>query len=295
MNSPTDAITRASDGDSKTYERIAAAITFMRQNYLHQPDLETVARHVHLSEYHFQRVFTRWAGISPKRFLQYLTVEYAKAKIAETKSLLELTLEVGLSSSGRLHDLFVTLEAMSPGEFKASGGGTQIWYGVHETPFGACLLATTARGICDLHFFDAADQEATEQALYTKWSKTELIRDQNAAREISDRLFKPGNRSSFVLHVQGTNFQIQVWRALLRLPFGSMTTYQGLANSMGRPTAARAVGSAIGSNAIGYLIPCHRVIRASGAIGGYRWGLERKAALLGWEASLTNNSAHELP
>lgn len=277
--------------DSETYERIAKALAFMRQYHLNQPDLETIAQHVHLSEYHFQRLFTKWAGISPKRFLQYLTVEYAKSKIIETKSLLELTLNAGLSSPGRLHDLFVKLEAMSPGEFKARGAGLQIWYGIHETPFGRSLIATTARGICNLHFLNVIDEKTAEHHFCTEWANAEIRRDQQATREISDRIFQPvaANSSPLVLYVKGTNFQIQVWRALLRVPFGGITTYQGLAESMGRPTAARAIGNALGSNQVGYLIPCHRVIRESGEMGGYRWGLERKAVLLGWEASRNQN------
>jgi AraC family transcriptional regulator of adaptative response/methylated-DNA-[protein]-cysteine methyltransferase len=277
--------------DSETYERIAKAIAFMRQNHLNQPDLNTIAQYVNLSEYHFQRLFTKWAGISPKRFLQYLTVEYAKSKIAKTKSLLDLTVEAGLSSPGRLHDLFVKLEAMSPGEFKAEGAGLQIRYGVHESPFGNCLIATTARGICNLLFLNAIDEKIAEYHLRQEWAKAEIIGDRQKTKDICDRIFQPvaTNSSPLVLHVKGTNFQIQVWRALLRVPFGGIATYQGLAESMGCPTAARAVGNALGRNPVGYLIPCHRVIRASGEMGGYRWGLELKAALLGWEASRNEN------
>lgn len=281
--------------DSETYDRIARAIAFMRQNHLNQPDLKTIAQYVHLSEYHFQRLFTKWAGISPKRFLQYLTVEYAKSKITETKSLLDLTMDAGLSSPGRLHDLFVKLEAMSPGEFKTGGAGLQIRYGVHESPFGYCLIATTTRGICNLHFFNVVDEKTAEHYLRQEWAKAEIIRDRQETRDICDRIFQPvaTNSSPLVLHVKGTNFQIQVWRALLRVPFGGIATYQGLAQLMGRPTAARAVGNALGSNPVGYLIPCHRVIRASGEIGGYRWGLELKATLLGWEASRNENLEQE--
>lgn len=284
-------LTESTTYDVETYERIAKAIAFMRQNHLNQPDLKTIAEHVNLSEYHFQRLFTTWAGISPKRFSQYLTIEYAKSKITETKNLLDLTIEAGLSSPGRLHDLFVKLEAMSPGEFKAGGAGLQIRYGVHETPFGYCLIATTARGICNLYFLDKTDEKTAEDYLRIKWTNAEIIRDQQMTEEISDRIFNPfaDHRSSLVLHVKGTNFQIQVWRALLRIPFAGITTYQGLAASIGRPTAARAIGNAIGSNPVGYLIPCHRVIRESGAMGGYRWGLERKTVILGWEASRNQN------
>jgi AraC family transcriptional regulator of adaptative response/methylated-DNA-[protein]-cysteine methyltransferase len=274
--------------DSEDYNRIAQAIAFMRQHHLNQPDLATVAQHIGLSEYHFQRRFTQWAGISPKRFLQYLTVEYAKARINQTKSMLDLALDTGLSSPGRLHDLFVNLEAMSPGEFKTAGAGLQIRYGMHETPFGKALIATTARGICNVYFLAGADESTAEQMLQQAWPKATIIHDQQATQPLHDLIFNStvsGDRKSLTLLVKGTNFQIQIWRALLSIPFGGITTYQGIAELVGRPTAARAVGNAIGSNPVAYLIPCHRVIRESGELGGYRWGLERKTAILGWEAS----------
>ncbi len=281
-------------GDLATYELMAKAIAFIRQNHRQQPDLAAIAQQVHLSEYHFQRLFTKWAGISPKRFLQYLTVEYAKSKIAETKNLLELTGDVGLSSAGRLHDLFVNLEAMSPQEFKTGGKGLQIWYGIHETMFGDCLIATTERGICNLYFLDGMDNQAAALMLREEWSKAEIICDRQITQPICDRLFShlpnlnPDSQPTLTLYVKGTNFQIQVWRALLRIPFGGITTYQDLGRSLGRPKSARAIGNAVGSNPISYIIPCHRVIRESGELGGYRWGLERKTAILGWEASYQN-------
>ncbi|MEG3907862.1 methylated-DNA--[protein]-cysteine S-methyltransferase [Microcoleus sp. w1-18aA5] len=275
---------------SEDYHRIARAIAFMRQHHLNQPNLATVAQHIGLSEYHFQRLFTQWAGISPKRFLQYLTVEYAKSKITQTKSLLDLTLDVRLSSPGRLHDLFVNLEAMSPGEFKAGGAGLQIRYGIHDTPFGTSLIATTARGICNLYFLETTDEQTAEQRLQLTWKKAEIIRDEPATQSLRDLIFTSetlSEQKSLTLLVKGTNFQIQVWRALLQLPFGAIATYQTIAQMVARPTAARAVGNAIGKNAIGYLIPCHRVIRESGELGGYGWGVERKTVMLGWEASHT--------
>jgi AraC family transcriptional regulator, regulatory protein of adaptative response / methylated-DNA-[protein]-cysteine methyltransferase len=280
---------QAASLDSDDYERIASAIAFMRQNLLSQPDLKTVALQVNLSEYHFQRMFTKWAGISPKRFLQYLTVEYAKSRISQTKNLLDLTLDVGLSSPGRLHDLFVKLEAMSPGEFKAAGAGLQITYGIHQTSFGKCLIATTTRGICNLYFLKSTDEREAEKVLHLEWQKADIIRDEQATDRINNRIFNPAafNREKpLVLWVKGTNFQIQVWRALLQVPFGGMTTYQNLAESIGCPTSARAVGNAVGNNPISYLIPCHRVIRNSGELGGYRWGIQRKSAMLGWEATM---------
>ena len=290
MNIPTETTLVENISDRNTYGLIAIAIAFIRQNHLQQPDLTAIAKQVHLSESHFQRLFTKWAGISPKRFLQYLTVEYAKSKITETRNLLELTEDVGLSSSGRLHDLFVNLEAMSPQEFKSGGVGLKICYGIHESMFGNCLIATTSRGICNLHFLDAMDNQTAALLLRKEWAKAEIISDRQVTQEISDRLFShipnpiAANQSPLVLYVKGTNFQIQVWRALLQVPFGGITTYQGIARSIGRPTAARAIGNAVGRNPISYIIPCHRVIRESGELGGYRWGLERKTALLGWEA-----------
>lgn len=274
--------------ESEDYQRIARAIAFIRKHRPHQPDLTTVAQHIGLSESHFQRLFTQWAGISPKRFLQYLTLEYAKSQIKQTQSLFELTLDVGLSSPGRLHDLFVNLEAMSPGEYKAGGLGLQIHYGVYDTPFGQSLIATTTRGVCNLHFLDRANERAAEQILRQSWPKAEIIRDPKATQALCDSIFDPatfGTQKPLTLLVKGTNFQIQVWRALLQIPLGGMTTYRTVAEAIGRPTATRAVGNAVGKNPISYLIPCHRVIRASGELGGYRWGQERKTALLGWEAS----------
>lgn len=268
------------DNNSEDYNRVARAIAFIQQNHLVQPNLTTVAQHIGLSDSHFQRLFTQWAGISPKRFLQYLNIEYAKSKIAQSKSLLDLTLDLGLSSSGRLHDLFVNLEAMSPGEFKTGGAGLRIRYGIHDTPFGKALIATTLRGICHLQF------DVDEQALQAEWANAEIVLDPQATQPLCDLIFNPGSYNErLTVWVKGTNFQVQVWRALLTIPFGEMTTYHRLAEQIGRPTAARAVGNAVSKNSIGYLIPCHRVIRESGELGGYRWGAERKTAILGWEAS----------
>ena len=244
--------------NSEDYSRVARAIAFIQQNQLAQPSLTTVAQHIGLSDAHFQRLFTQWAGISPKRFLQYLNIEYAKSKISQNKSLLDLTLDLGLSSSGRLHDLFVNLEAMSPGEFKTGGAGLQISYGIHSTLFGKALIATTLRGICHLQF------DGDEQALRAEWANAEIVLDPQATQPLCDLIFSPGaSQEPLTVWVKGTNFQVQVWRSLLTIPFGEMTTYQRLAEQMGRPTAARAVGNAVGKNPIGYLIPCHRVIRES--------------------------------
>ncbi|MEA5471239.1 methylated-DNA--[protein]-cysteine S-methyltransferase [Spirulina sp. 06S082] len=271
------------------YDRIAQAIAFMQQNYLNAPDLATVAQQVNLSEYHFQRIFVQWVGISPKRFWQYLTVEYAKTKMAETRNLLDLALNSGLSGSGRLHDLFVKLEALSPGEFKAGGRGLTIGYGLHDTPLGRVLLAQTPRGICNFYLLGSIGEEAAGQFLREEWPNAEIRCDRATTQAMIAQIF---HRDRFhqdkplSLLVKGTNFQIQVWRALLRIPFGGLTSYQTIAQAIGRPRAARAVGNAVGRNPISYLIPCHRVLRESGALGGYRWGCDRKALILGWEAGL---------
>ncbi len=270
---------------ARDYERVARAIEFLRRNAASQPDLTAVARHLHLSEHHFQRLFTRWAGVSPKRFVQYLTVEHAKSRLAATSSLLDLAGAVGLSGPGRLHDLFVTLEALSPGEYKAGGSGLSIRYGVHESPFGKALVAVTARGICGLHFDDGVADGIAR--LRQDWPGAELRQDQDGTAPIVEQLFSPLSSPPgrpLALLVKGSNFQVKVWRALLELPFGSLTTYGHVAGRIGAPGSARAVGTAIGANSIAWLIPCHRVIRESGALGGYRWGTERKVAMLGWEA-----------
>lgn len=271
--------------EKDTYDRISNAIAFIRQHHLEQPNLSTIAQHVNLSDYHFQRLFTQWAGISPKRFLQYLTLDYAKSKIDQSQNLLALTAESGLSSPGRLHDLFVTLEAMSPGEYRAGGAGLNIHYGIHETPFGYCLIALTSRGICNIQFLHNADEQTALQQLQADWPQAKITREQTATEKVCNQIFHTSRSSLLTLHLKGTNFQIQVWQALLRIPLGELTTYQGLATAIGKPTAARAIGNAVGRNPIAYLIPCHRVIRGTGELGGYRWGCDRKAALLGWEAS----------
>lgn len=272
--------------DARDYDRIARAIEYLRRHAEEQPDLSAVARHLHLSEYHFQRLFTRWAGVSPKRFLQFLTVEHAKARLSHSRNVLDLAGGVGLSGPGRLHDLFVTLEGVSPGKFKAGGAGLTIRYGIHDTPFGPSLIAVTARGICGLRFVENEDTAAAR--LRHDWPHAELHGDPVGTANLAKRIFQPvvlRPRQPLALLVKGTNFQLQVWRALLDLRFGSVTTYGNIAAGIGHPAAARAVGNAIGSNPIAYLIPCHRVIRESGTFGNYRWGENRKAAILGWEAA----------
>jgi len=264
------------------YQQIAKAIAFMEKNYLAKPSLSAIAQHLNLSEYHFQKVFSKWVGISPKRYLQNLTLEDAKAKMFTTGNLLDLTLEVGLSSPGRLHDLFITLEAITPGEYKNLGAGLEIVYGIHDTPFGKALIATTVRGICNLHFVN--DPSQALGLLHQEWPQANIIFSQQDTQEVIKRIFSGNvNNQPVALWVKGTNFQIQVWRALLKIPFGCVSTYEEIGEVIAQPKAARAVGNAVGNNPVALLIPCHRVVRKSGELGGYRWGLSRKASILASE------------
>jgi AraC family transcriptional regulator of adaptative response/methylated-DNA-[protein]-cysteine methyltransferase len=270
---------------SEDYERIEQAILYLENHYREQPSLEDVAANIGLSEYHFQRVFTRWAGVSPKRFLQFLTKEGAKDLLSRSENLLDTTHQVGLSSLGRLHDLFITTEAVTPGEYKSRGEGVTIRYGIHLTPFGKCLIGLTEHGICHLSFVQTGEGDAIDN-LVTDWKQAKMIEDYRATAALVEPIFdlrfstriKPLN-----LHLRGTNFQIKVWEALLQIPAGQVTTYEGLAQRIGQPSASRAVGSAVGHNPIAVLIPCHRVIRKVGDFGNYRYGGQRKKALLARE------------
>ncbi|HSU15140.1 methylated-DNA--[protein]-cysteine S-methyltransferase [Longimicrobium sp.] len=277
------------------YDRIAQAIRFIEQNHLRQPTLDEVARSVFLSEFHFQRLFRRWVGISPKRFLQFLTIEHAKRRLDECRSVLDATYDAGLSSPGRLHDLFVTLEAVTPGEYKQKGAGLRISYGFHETPFGTALLGATARGLCSLAFVDEGGEGEAIDGLRERWELADLDEDARVTAPLAARIFAPGERDErpIPLFVQGTNHQVRVWEALLRVPAGAVVSYEQLAAAAGRPDAVRAVAGAVARNQIAYVIPCHRVIRKLGAFGGYRWGTERKQAMLCWEAARVLGDAGE--
>jgi AraC family transcriptional regulator of adaptative response/methylated-DNA-[protein]-cysteine methyltransferase len=267
---------------SEDYARIEQAIHYIETNANRQPDLNEVATQIGLSEYHFQRLFTRWAGISPKRFLQFLTREHVKARLARSGNLLDATYAAGLSSPGRLHDLFVQTEAVTPGEYKSKGMGVDIAYGFHPSPFGECLLALTGRGICFLAFVDDDRSFALEQ-LKQSWPNAALSESPARTAPVVDRIFSPGSVAPIPVHLRGTNFQIKVWEALLRLPLGQVTTYQALAEQVRSPGAARAVGNAVAHNPLAYLIPCHRVLQKTGHFGNYRYGPVRKKAILGWE------------
>ena len=270
---------------SEDYLRIEQAILYLENHYKDQPELDEIAGQIGLSEYHFQRLFTRWAGVSPKRFLQFLTKEGAKGLLDRSENLLETTHQVGLSSLGRLHDLFVTTEAMTPGEYKSRGAGLSMHYGIHPTPFGKCLIASSERGICHLSFVQGSEGDAIDN-LVADWNQANMIEDYRSTAGLIEPIFdlryshrgKPLN-----VHLRGTNFQLKVWEALLQILPGEVTTYAGIASRIGKPGATRAVGTAIGHNPIAVLIPCHRVIRKVGDFGNYRYGALRKKALLARE------------
>ena len=268
---------------SADYARVEQAIRYIETNAHRQPDLNELSAHVGLSEYHFQRLLTRWAGISPKRFLQFITREHAKEILGSSANLLEATYGSGLSGPGRLHDLFVQTEAVTPGEYKSKGVGLEIAYGFHPSPFGECLLALTSRGICFLAFVDDTHSTALKD-LAQAWPNARLSESQHQTASVIKRIFFPGNAPAPLhIHLRGTNFQIKVWEALLRLPPGRLTTYQGLAKQLYSPAAARAVGNALAHNPLAYIIPCHRVLQKTGLFGNYRYGSSRKKAILGWE------------
>lgn len=266
------------------YGRIERAIQYIGEYQTNQPSLEEIAAHVHMSPSHFQRLFTRWAGISPKKFLQFLTLQYAKQQLREDLPLSEIAFEAGLSGTSRLHDLFVSMEGMTPGQYKRMGKGLLIHYGFHQGPFGLYILAvTTENRICALEFI--ADEAAAVASLQTRWKESKLIHDPAVTSPIAGRIFSQALASSFRLLVQGTPFQLKVWEALLKIPFGRLVSYQAVSEHVCNPRGLQATGAAIGKNPIAFLIPCHRVIRKTGEINGYRWGLDRKAAIIGWEAA----------
>ncbi|HBX38160.1 MAG TPA: 6-O-methylguanine DNA methyltransferase [Pseudohongiella sp.] len=268
------------------YDRIARAMTYIVEHATDQPSLETVAAHVNLSPYHFQRQFSRLAGISPKRFLQTVTLERGKYLLRQRRSLLDVSLDLGLSGSSRLHDHFVQLEAVTPGEFRSGGEQLCIRYGVHDSPLGQLFVAATPRGVCRMAFVDHEPESQLLSRLQKDWPKSAIIEDVTATQHVIESFFRQAPAPSNLplsLHVSGTNFQLAVWRALLNIPYGELASYGQLAASIGAPKSARSVGSAIGANPVALLIPCHRVIQQSGALGGYRWGESRKAVVQAWE------------
>ncbi len=271
------------------YQRIEKAIHFLENNFQHQPELDEVAENVHLSPFHFQRLFTEWAGISPKRFLQFLTVDFLKKKLSESKNIMEAAEAAGLSSQSRVYDLFTTLEAVTPQEYKLKGLGIRVEYGFHETPFGLCLIGITERGICWLSFIITDEDPRMElEKMKEHWYNSVFQENQELTYECINSIFENRDaKKKLQLFVKGTNFQIKVWEALLQLPTGSVATYQNIAQSIQHVKAMQAVGSAVGANHIAYLIPCHRVIRKDGILGEYRWSAIRKKSIIGWEMAKT--------
>jgi len=265
------------------YARIEKAIRYLDAHHAEQPELADVAGHVGLSPAHFQRMFTRWAGISPKRFLQHRTSQVVKRLLREDRPVLDASYEAGLSGSSRLHDLIVNAEAVSPGEYQKAGQGLDVRFGFHPSPFGECLIAITPRGICHLAFVNPVSRHEALERLKRDWPRAELRADQAATRDAVARAFPIGGRADLrplALHIRGTNFQLKVWEALLRIPDGGVTTYGDIAGALHLPGASRAVGNAVGSNPVSWLIPCHRVIRSTGELGGYAWGIQRKKVML---------------
>ncbi|GCC52576.1 methylated-DNA--protein-cysteine methyltransferase [Chryseotalea sanaruensis] len=275
------------------YQRIEKAIVYLEENFLKQPSLLEVAEEASVSPYHFQRLFSEWAGISPKRFMQFLTVDFLKEKLHESRNLIELAETAGLSGQARIYDLFTSLEAVTPQEYKQSGAGLQIDYGFHETTFGLALIGTTKRGVCWLSFVEAdTDRSLAIATMQAHWHQSTLLENKNVTQIFADNIFTQtkDNQKLHVL-VKGTNFQVKVWEALLRIPVGAVTTYKQVAESIGNPNAMQAVGSAVGANHIAYLIPCHRVIRKDGILGEYRWQPVRKKSMIGLEMARYANQS----
>ncbi|MFQ2447363.1 bifunctional transcriptional activator/DNA repair enzyme AdaA [Aeromonas caviae] len=269
------------------YARIADAIRFIASQVARQPTLDEIAAHVHLSPFHFQRLFSRWAGVTPKRYLQVLTLERAKALLQESRPLLEVADTLGLSSGSRLYDHFVQLEAVTPGEYKQRGAGLVIEHGVHDTPFGQAFVALTPRGVCNFSFLDDQAPQTPLSALAQRWPEAELREAPSRTQGVIHTMFDSSKKADrpLSLHVSGTNFQISVWRALLQIPPARVVSYAQVASAVGNPKAARAVGLAVGANPVALMIPCHRVIQQNGKLGGYHWGETRKQAIHAWEAA----------
>jgi len=268
------------------YQRIAEAIDYIKTNFREQPDLEKVAEQIHLSPFHFQRLFTEWAGVSPKKFLQFISVEHAKSLLKEKQAtLFDAAFETGLSGTRRLHDLFIKIEGMTPGEFKNGGEALSINYSFAESPFGKILVASTVKGICYMAFAD--DETKTFAELKKLYPNAEYHQVVDMIQQNALYIFtKDWNKLNEIkLHVKGSGFQLKVWEALLKVPVGQLTTYGSLAAQLDKPLASRAVGTAVGDNPVAFIIPCHRVIQSTGAFGNYHWGSTRKTAMIGWEAA----------
>ena len=274
--------------DSINYKRIATAIDFIRQNFREQPTLEEIAERVHLSPFHFQRLFTEWAGTSPKKFLQYISIEHAKKLLKENQAtLFETAYETGLSGASRLHDLFISIEGMTPAEYKNGGRDLQIHYSFSSSPFGNLIIASTGKGICYLAFQE--DEQAAQVELKNTFPNASFTQETDLIQQNALLIFESSrsNPKGVKLHLKGSDFQLKVWEALLKIPTGQLVTYGDVAVRIGKPSASRAVGTAVGNNPVAFLIPCHRVIQSGGKVGGYKWGNTRKTAMIGWEGVRT--------
>lgn len=270
------------------FNRIAEAISYIKANFKAQPGLEEIAEKVNLSPFHFQRLFREWAGTTPKRFLQYISIGYAKEMLKENHSLFDTALETGLSGTSRLHDLFVNIEGMTPGEYKNGGENLHINYSFAESPFGNIIVASTPKGICYIAFYEDEKLALNSLQLQFPAAKYQLILDKEQQNALYIFNHDWSKINQIKLHLKGTDFQLKVWEALLKIPMGKLSTYGSIAKQLQNPNASRAVGTAIGDNPVAFLIPCHRVIQTSGALGGYHWGVDRKTAIIGWEAAKIN-------
>ncbi|MCJ8161905.1 bifunctional transcriptional activator/DNA repair enzyme AdaA [Acinetobacter zhairhuonensis] len=278
------------------YQRIAQAIEYIQQHFQHQPTLDEVAAQIHLSPAHFQRLFSEWAGTSPKKFLQYISLEHAKSilRSKQSSSLLQTTLQTGLSSSSRLHDLFIQIEGMTPAEYKHGGAGLKIQYEFTETIFGRVLVASTTKGVCALSFIEQ-DDHAALQELRTKFPNAEYVQQEDVMqlRALALLTAQPNSIEQVKLHLKGSAFQLKVWESLLKIPSGQLASYADVAAQIDQPKASRAVGTAVAHNPVAFLIPCHRVIQASGVLGNYHWGTTRKTAMIGWESAQSDADGEE--
>jgi AraC family transcriptional regulator of adaptative response/methylated-DNA-[protein]-cysteine methyltransferase len=270
------------------FNRIAEAISYIQANFKRQPGLEEIAEKVNLSPFHFQRLFSEWAGTTPKRFLQYISIGYAKEMLKENQSLFDTALETGLSGTSRLHDLFVNIEGMTPGEYKNGGENLHINYSFAESPFGNIIVASTLKGICHIAFYDNENIALANLQRQFPAAAYQQILDKEQQNALYIFSHDWGKLHQIKLHLKGTDFQLKVWEALLKIPMGKLATYGNIAKKLQNPNASRAVGTAIGDNPVAFLIPCHRVIQSSGALGGYHWGVNRKTAIIGWEAAKAN-------
>ena len=285
----------ATDNTSETvadYDKVRRILAYITENWREQPSMEAIAAYIGLSEPHLHHVFRRWAGLSPKAFLQAITLDHARGLLRDSASILDTAYEVGLSGPGRLHDLFVTHEAMSPGDWKAGGEGLILRYGYHPSPFGEALAVATDRGLAGMGFVDDGEYAAALADMVRRWPKASFVQDQAATGPMTARAFDPAlwkPETPLRIVFIGTDFEVRVWETLLRIPLGQATTYSAIAEKLGKPKAARAVGSAVGRNPVSFVVPCHRVIGKSGSLTGYHWGLTRKQAILGWEAGQTGS------